>query len=201
MKTPEEIKQFNDFAAAVINALPRFLGPEMEKYTNDPDLKNKLEDFFNHEMYFKDSVNYAIPFDEVISLGNYEKVEDGITAENYDTKKKPETKDVVFKVVLIPEVMITEKVLTYFEAIKIRLATNYELAYFGYLHPELQKKDMINSLVCSKKMEGGNRSCLCLSRQFMRGGRTIVRSPFNDCHPKNRAFLGVYEESVTNQKK
>jgi hypothetical protein len=201
MKTATETKQFNAFALAVNNVLPRFLGPKMDEYLNDLEkLKKDLEECLNQEMYYKDIIDYSINFDQLTFKGNYAVVEYGVNARNHDTRKDTKEKEVVFRIVKIPEEMVTEKVLAYLETQKIRRATNYELAYFGYLHPELQKKFMIYSLTRSKRLINEMRNCLCLSYHPKDDKRILVKSPFLNCFPKNSCFLGVYEPNI-NQKK
>lgn len=201
METPEEIKKFDAFAATVIKALPRFVGPKIDEYINKPEiLKEILENALNGDMYFKETVNYNYPFNDIVLAGDYKNVEDGINAENYDTKRKGEVKDTVFRVVRIPEEMEAEQVLKYLESVSVRLASNYELIYFGYLHPELQEKMMIHSLTRSKKIKNDPRNCLCLSYFTAKEERALVKSYFRNCYRKNSAFLGVYEEPSINQK-
>lgn len=190
MKAGEE-KQFEDFVSAIKNALPRFLGPEMEKYTNDPNLKERLDEFFNHEMYFKDIIEYGLSFDQVVTLGNYDEVEKGINSKNYETKRKAEKKEVVFKLSLFPKAVGVEDVFSYFKEINIRRVSNYELVYFGYLHPELQKKFMIHSLDQNKKLKDA-RNCLSLSYYDV---RMLVKNFFHNEYRKDtNAFLGILEE-------
>ena len=191
METPEEAKQFEDFVAAVKNALPRFLGPEMKKFIKDPNLKEKLEDLFNHEMYFRDVIDYGLSFDQVISLGNYDKVEEGINSKNYETKRKAEKKEVIFKLSLFPETVSEEDVLSYFKEKNIHQVSNYELIWFGYLHPELQKRFMIHSLFQNKKLNDA-RSCLSLSYYE---SRMLVKNFFQNSYCKDRnAFLGIVDK-------
>lgn len=187
----KEEKQFEDFVAAIKNALPRFLGPEMEKYTNDPNLEEKLEDFFNHEMYFKDIVDYGLSFDQVVALGNYDKVEEGIDSANYETKRKAEKKEVIFKLSLFPKAVREEDVLVYFKEKNIRRVSNYELIWFGCLHPRLQKRFMIHSLDQNIRINGA-RNCLTLSYYE---SRMLVKNFFHNEYRKDRnAFLGAIEE-------
>ena len=202
MKTATETKQFNDFSLAVLSALPRFLGPKMDEYLDNPEkLKKDLEDCLNKDMYYKDTLDYSIPFDQLTLKGDYATVEYGVNAKNYDTKKNLKEKDVIFRIVRIPEEMGIEKVLAYLETQKVRRATNYELVYFGYLHPELQKTMMIHSLTRSKKLKNDMRNCLCLSYHDSKDERILVKSFFGNCYSKNSAFLGVYEEPSINHKK
>jgi len=191
METPEETKQFEDFVAAIKNALPRFLGPEMEKYTNDPELGQKLEDFFNHEMYYRNIIDYGLSFDQVVALGNYDQVEEGINSANYETKRKAEKKEVIFKLSLFPKKVGVEDVFSYFKEKNIRLVSNYELIWFGYLHPELQKRFMIHSLDQNKKLNN-SRNCLSLSYYE---SRMLVKNFFNNEYRQDKnAFLGVMEK-------
>lgn len=191
METPEETKQFEDFVAAIKNALPRFLGPEMEKYTNDPNLEEKLEDFFNHEMYFKDIVDYGLSFDQVVALGNYDKVEEGIDSTNYETKRKAAIKEVIFKLSLFPKTVSEEDVLIYFKEKNIHRVSNYELIWFGCLHPGLQKRFMIHSLDQNKKLKDA-RNCLTLSYYE---SRMLVKNFFQNSYCKDRnAFLGIVDK-------
>ena len=191
----EEAKEFEDFMAAVKNALPRFLGPEMKKYINDPNLGKKLEDFFNHEMYYKNVIDYGISFDQVVSLGKYDKVEEGIDSANFETKRKTEEKEVIFKLSLFPKAVNVEDVFSYFKEINIRPVSNYELIWFGFLHPELQKRFMIHSLDQNKKLKDA-RNCLSLSYYTYRDEtRMLVKNFFHNEYRKDaNAFLGILEE-------
>lgn len=199
METKNAVNQYADFAAAVINCLPQFLAPgKMDNYIqNQQLLKKDLDEALNPEMVYRDVLDYSIPFEELVHKGNYYSVEEGINEENFATKsgssKKNVTKKVVFKVVSFEEEKGTDEVLSYFKEQNIRLATPYETVYFGCLHPELQKKLMIQCLTTGNKSLFP-RNCLCLSYHPKDDQRILTMAYYyNSQRRMERGFLGIYE--------
>ena len=198
MKTNPVISEFASFTAKVVACLPQFLSPgKMAEYANDPEnLRIILDQLFNSERCYLDVVNYEIPFEEVIALGKYYQIEEDINKENFNSSRllihQKELKEVIFEVITFNDNMGTDNILDYIKNKKVRLATPYELVYFAFLHPELQKRVMIQSLMVGhKSLEP--RNALCLSYHPEEDQRILVRSFYQNYHKKKLdGFLVIH---------
>lgn len=192
MKTKENVNQFADYATAVIRALPQFLAPgKMAKYANNHrHLKAILNKALNSELLFKENIDYDIPFGEMIKLGNYAKVEDGIDEINYPHIQNGKN-EIIFEAVGFPKekAIETTKVLSYFQKRKIRPANAYELLFFGVSHPDLQKEYMIHSLALGNKLLTPRNA---LSLSYSEKKRILIRAFSQNCYSTKSRFLAVH---------